>query len=77
MSTKIDDGGQAFPSSGDYGSQLSGMSLRDWFAGQIIAGIMADTSTCLDGPNGIQTNACAQQAWELADVMIRARKTGV
>lgn len=39
------DGGQAFPSSfvGPYGTESSkvGMTLRDWFAGQALAGMHA------------------------------------
>lgn len=44
---KIDDGGPAFPS--EVGGktppdQRSGMSLRDWFAGQAMAGLLARNS---------------------------------
>lgn len=40
--SKRDDGGPAFPSGhGELG--LEGMSLRDWFAGQALAGIMAQS----------------------------------
>lgn len=39
--TKAADGGPAFPTgTTTYGSKR-GMSLRDWFAGQILAGMLA------------------------------------
>jgi hypothetical protein len=49
MSTKIEDGGPAFPSVlyKHYpveNSASDGMSLRDWFAGQFLAGAAADNS---------------------------------
>lgn len=48
MSTKINDGGPAFPHQNAnyteaYGG-APGMSLRDWFAGQFLAGAAADNS---------------------------------
>ena len=63
------DGGPAFPmAEGDW----SGMSLRDWFAGQALAGLMAGYQS---GPMGI--DACAQVAIDTADAMLRARERGV
>lgn len=48
MSATINDGGPAFPGPSDYrqdGSPVwggaTGMSLRDWFAGQALAGFMS------------------------------------
>lgn len=41
MSDKIDDGGPAFPHSEDDRAYQGGMSLRDWFAGQALAGMHA------------------------------------
>jgi hypothetical protein len=40
--SRKDDGGQAFP--GTY-LEKEGMSLRDYFAGQALAGMMADLKT--------------------------------
>lgn len=67
------DGGPAFPVASDIynGSGLCGMSLRDWFAGQALAGLMAGYQS---GPMGIE--ACAQVAIETADAMLRARDRG-
>ncbi|QKC99158.1 hypothetical protein [Mesorhizobium sp. NZP2298] len=35
----------AFPVPGAYGASDSGMALRDWFAGQALAGYLASVST--------------------------------
>ena len=76
MSNKIDDGGPAFPCSvavapsGDvYGSDYFGgcMSLRDWFAGQALAGMLAnDSNQSAEGD--------ARVAYLIADAMLAARK---
>ena len=80
-SKKIDDGGTAFPvpeenrlSDGTYCNE--GMSLRDWFAGQALAGITA--SLCSDVSYGgrVWFSQTAQDAYKLADAMIAARKAG-
>ena len=42
-----------------------GMKLRDWFAGQALAGLMQD---------GWANSAVAKQAWGAADAMIAARE---
>ena len=64
MST-IDDGGPAFPVPSGWVSK--GMSLRDWFAGQALAGLLADTNY------GSRTDL-VRQSFEYADAMIAARK---
>ena len=81
--SKIDDGGQAFPVPADdkagWHSQ-EGMSLRDWFAGQALAGITA--GLCSDVSNGSRAfdrvgfSHAAQDSYNLADAMIAARKAG-
>lgn len=59
----MEDGGPAFPIS--YEQHWAGMSLRDWFAGQALVGLIAlDMSI-------EQTAKCAYQA---ADEMIKRRK---
>ena len=69
------DGGPAFPvpdlHPGAVQVGSNGMSLRDWFAGQALAGLMAGYQS---GPMGIY--ACAQVAIETADAMLRARERG-
>ena len=44
-----------------------GMSLRDWFAGQALAGLVSDT-------NMTTTIIDAQLAYALADAMLRVRE---
>lgn len=63
----------AFPASADnYGNFLKGtpgMTLRDYFAGQALAGIIAaDNSPAGDWP------LCAEHAYKAADAMLAARK---
>ena len=72
------DGGAAFPLQSigpDFAPGYSGMSLRDWFAGQALSGIM--------GPNydwftsgtetGSRAHEAAHFAYSLADAMLAAR----
>lgn len=55
----IDDGGQAFPTTHD------GMSLRDWFAGMALQGLIAS------GANGSARDAI--ESYTIADRMILER----
>lgn len=72
------DGGPAFPvmfyaldSMGEMAirEQFEGMTLRDWFAGQALAGIALDVC---DVPQG----SVAERCYALADAMIAAREGG-
>jgi hypothetical protein len=68
MSTQpINDGGTAFPQALVYGS--TGMSLRDWFAGLALQGILAHGSSVGGTPE-----QWASAASLIADAMIEARK---
>jgi hypothetical protein len=71
MSTQIDDGGPAFPI--PYGQVMSedgkGMTLRDWFAGQALAGLLANGGA-------VSWEDDATNAYTVADAMIEARKGG-
>ena len=51
-------------------SFLPGMSLRDWFAGQVLAGLMASRSP-LDAPIDR-----ARAAYRTADAMLAEREKG-
>ena len=70
------DGGQSFPrpklgdDCGRAFGQQDGMSLRDWFAGQALAGIYANSAD--DSPAGAH-GRCAKEAYEAADAMLAAR----
>ena len=89
---KIDDGGPAFARPGFFhDNSLSnmdclpedGMSLRDWFAGQALAGLYAcrdlqmGTLHDMAKTNSGEFEECmAKQAYHQADAMIAARKGG-
>ena len=68
----INDGGPAFPSVGEgFGNpsySAPGMTLRDWFAGQALAGLIADQSR--DG----SADDRARYAYAYADAMLKARE---
>ncbi len=76
--SKTSNGGPAFPSHAgdpemtDPRNRIScgGMSLRDWFAGQALAGMCAFHGTYGEG-NGPGNNAA--RAYEQADAMLAAR----
>lgn len=74
MSTPINDGGPAFPVTAEQSPSgqfaLSGMSLRDWFAGQALAGMMACTDC-----SGTEAEFAAS-AYRNADAMLAARSKG-
>jgi len=88
MSAPINDGGPAFPTPGEdfiegpqgrlpasaWGMQGSpGMSLRDWFAGQALAGVI---SACYFTGGPASYAEVAEQAYAYADSMLAARKGG-
>jgi hypothetical protein len=84
MSKPINDGGPAFPTTErmvdgqglgrfEYEERHSGMTLRDWFAGKALQGILSS------GPEGMNAFdlpladwACA--AFRMADAMIAERE---
>jgi hypothetical protein len=70
MSEKMEDGGPAFPRPDWNGSWVgpdtfSGLSLRDWFAGQALAGMV--------GP-WTEGERAAALCYQIADAMLTARK---
>jgi hypothetical protein len=60
----INDGGPAFPRHAYDGHD--GMTLRDWFAGQALAGMLANPDSWT-GDRGVM-------AYRYADAMLRARE---
>lgn len=81
---EINDGGPAFPlvldAHGNLTAESPGMSLRDWFAGQALAGLSASHELLLSnhdlvkefGTSGID-KLQASKAYRLADAMIAQR----
>lgn len=53
MSNPINDGGPAFPNNDAHGCAYTGMTLRDWFAGQALPGLLAQRQEAgdYDGPH--------------------------
>jgi hypothetical protein len=63
-------GGAAFPSTQDQWERgMEGMTLRDWFAGQALSGLLAKYN--LNAPS--DQNTLAQMSYELADAMLAER----
>ena len=50
---------------------LAGMTLRDWLAGQVVAGLMACAAT-----DAMDMAYIAEKAYWAADAMLEARKRG-
>lgn len=72
MANKIDDGGPAFPWHQTVDNQDNlGMSLRDWFAGMALCGILGCIREFEGGDNKFGR---AKVAYEHADAMLKARK---
>lgn len=75
MMDKINDGGPAFPGAVDTAAP-PGMSLRDWFAGQALAGLTANPEEAKgmsDRSLADTTRIAATAAYLLADAMIKER----
>ena len=73
--TVKDDGGPAFPLAVPVGDGLGiqhGMSLRDWFAGQALAGMLASDQV---GESQWADNKdyAASFAYKMADAMLQER----
>jgi hypothetical protein len=72
--TTINDGGPAFPiadvpyPNGNVQPGWNGMTLRDWFAGQALAGLCANPSI------NMGSHATAEAAYLSADAMFIARE---
>ena len=72
------DGGSAFPAPDDYGADgsaiygpvnLTGMSLRDWFAGMAMKGLITDDGYASPHwPSNL-----VEDAYKTADAMLKAR----
>ena len=93
MNTPINDGGPAFPRTKSTGNlsnstteivSVGGMSLRDWFAGQALAGLVPNGVLQLEvikaqikrpGQEAFSVGQClARYTYDLADALLEARK---
>lgn len=76
MTTETNDGGSAFPFApsytGNIDMQAKGMSLRDWFAGQALAGFMAGYFANPES-SGFGNEDIARSVYDQADAMLAAR----
>lgn len=64
----------AFPQF-DYGNRGAGMSLRDYFAGQALVGVMGNSNLLAAASlKSDPKKSLALMAFEQADAMLRARK---
>lgn len=81
MNTKHEDGGPAFPTvSASVHLPHHGMTLRDWFAGMALQGLLANPGGPIQA-NGMsgwsftncEDNDVAKLTWILADAMLAAR----
>ena len=74
MSDERKDGGSAYPApvaicpSGDVYPAYEGMSLRDWFAGQALCGLLANSG------KSSTPEKYAASAYMIGDAMIKARE---
>lgn len=90
--SEIDDGGSAFPSTREeiedgalYRVTATGMSLRDWFAGQALAAIFGRALLTSEGAESIDAiakqtkenggNTIAAACYNVADAMLKMRET--
>jgi hypothetical protein len=77
MSTqRNNNGGHAFPTlfiDPEHGSGYAGMTLRDWFAGMALQGMIANVNTS-PKTSSLGRQFIAKNAFQLADAMIEARK---
>jgi hypothetical protein len=67
-------GGPASPFMNEHQTDpcYEGMTLRDWFAGQALAGYLA-APTASNTPHQVNATACAEYMYEIADAMLKAK----
>lgn len=75
--SKQNNGGPAFPVSGsEHNYPIEGMTLRDYMASKAMAAIVRrwDGHSFGGGPNSPQYEELAEDAYHIADAMLRARE---
>lgn len=79
MSDKINDGGPAYPcevytAGGHPAGKSMGMSLRDWFAGQALTGLLSSPAVQRFNGEIVECEAhYAAMAYAAADAMLKQR----
>ena len=73
MDSTLDDGGPAFPLTINNGPDkfsicLPGMTLRDWFAGQALSGVISNLE------DGVRDDDIVNACYLMADAMLARRK---
>lgn len=79
MSERVKNGGSAFPNEGGEYSGLyadPGMSLRDWFAGQIASHTISGAAAAGSSVPASLMPEIAQAAYKMADAMLAERERG-
>ena len=74
MNNPINDGGPAFPTDFDmstFKNANQGMSLRDWFAGMAIQGMLAGRKCAL---TNVALGDMISSAFVIADAALKARE---
>ena len=72
--TPINDGGPAFPACNEANmNETMGMTLRDWFAGQALAGFTSGFTGAVGDTEWFR-QVGAPAAYAVADAMIAARE---
>ena len=67
-------GGPTFPIPGsEYSTTDYGMTLRDWFAGQALTGVMAACANDTRGQSEPHEAMFARKAYAIADAMLSER----
>ena len=80
MTKKIDNGGPAFPfilQGPKIEGDSQGMTLRDWFAGQALIGLLFNAETILKSSKesgNTATQELITASYELSDAMLKERK---
>ena len=72
--TQKDNGGPAFPHGNPQQGGDPGMSLRDWFAGQALPGVIQTCNRDTMPANEARSEYFARKAYEIADAMLAERE---
>ena len=68
-----EDGGSAFPVAGQ-DVISAGMTLRDWFAGQALVGLLASEGSLQSERHGVTVDGLANHCYRFADAMLAERR---